>query len=98
MPLDVEAHALYQQATLYYQLQVPLRQMEEVGAVHLLEVSEVLEVGAVHLLEVLEVLEEQVDQAHDLQEVVVEVVLLLGVEVVEGHDLKVGEVELGLHV
>lgn len=40
----------------------------------------------------------QGDQASDLQEVVVEVVLLLWVEVEEGHELKVGEVELGLHV
>lgn len=40
----------------------------------------------------------QEDQAHDLQEVVVEVVLLLWVGAVEGHALKVGVVELVIHV
>lgn len=37
-PSDVEGHALYQIAILYHLLRVLLRQMEEVGVVHLLEV------------------------------------------------------------
>lgn len=39
----------------------------------------------------------QAGQVYDLPEEVVEVVLLLWVEVVEGHQLKVGEEELGPH-
>lgn len=39
----------------------------------------------------------QAGQVYDLPEEVEEVVLLLWVEVVEGHQLKVGEEELGPH-